>query len=243
MVQAILAGNKTQTRREVKDISPASIYLMKSLMGEAFLEHTEFKKPKEEQMASVVSCPYGNAGDTLWVRESYTQNGLNYFRYKADWGNNKYPTGEPEGTFINKSVPVNFRGKWKPSIHMPFVSCRIFLKIKSIRVERLQKISEEDAKAEGVLLHERGKHYLDYLKQKHGLTQFIYACRTAKESYKTLWEVINKDEFDNPARWQANPWVWVIEFERTEKPSTQTKPQPQLVYCKNCGKERVGEVH
>lgn len=240
MVQAILAGNKTQTRRVVKCYATSEAHPTRQTAEWQFENKT---------------CPYGNVGDTLWVRETYTQNGLNYFRYKADWGSNKYPTGEPEGTFINKSVPVNFRGKWKPSIHMPFAACRIFLKIKSIRVERLQSITDADILKEGVRIPVSDKSTTNNtvvleLTGKDRAISFLPDGRCAQGQPKLtqhellfihwaqLWCEVNGRE-----NWNLNPWVWVIEFERTEKPSTQTKPQPQLVYCKNCGKERVGEVH
>ena len=76
-------------------------------------------------------------------------------------------------------------------------------------------ISEEDAKREGVLLHERGVHWLDYQKQAWKVTQFVYCLLTAKDSFRSLWNLINGN--DNRA-FSENPFVWVVEFKRVEKP-------------------------
>ena len=89
--------------------------------------------------------------------------------------------------------------KWTPSIHMPRHHSRLTLEITDIRAERLQDISEEDAKAEGVLRDSDG--WRDYIMP---CTQ---CCATACDSYKTLWTSINV-----PESWTANPWVWVVSF-------------------------------
>jgi len=84
-----------------------------------------------------------------------------------------------------------FASQWKPSIHMPRWASRINLEVVSVRVERLQNISEDDALAEGITLVERGTSPVD--------------------QFKKLWESIN-----GPGSWEANPWVWVVEFKRIE---------------------------
>jgi hypothetical protein len=157
MVQAILEGRKTQTRRVVKPQSNANVIDF----GHEW-ERGEF----------FARCPYGQPGDVLWVRETWAPLGdypkCNYtFMYKAD-------------------VEQNY-SKWKPSIHMPREAARLFLRIKSVRVERLQEITCQDVFAEG-------------LESGHD-SKFI-----------TLWESINGHE-----SWEANPWVWVVEFERISK--------------------------
>lgn len=130
-------------------------------------------------------------GDVLWVRETFTQ----------------WPKGEFQ-YFVDTALG-NELGKWKPSIHMPKEACRIFLKIKSIRVERLQDISEEDAIAEGIVFKnhsEAGIVYKNYLKEN---AFFFYPVK----SFCSLWESINGDK-----SWDKNPFVWVYEFEQIEKP-------------------------
>ena len=89
--------------------------------------------------------------------------------------------------------------KWKPSIHMPKAACRLWLKVKAVRVERLRDISEEDAKAEGA--------------KAAPLPDLGNTWHTHKQGFEYLWQSINGAQ-----SFLANPWVWVIEFERCEKP-------------------------
>lgn len=144
-------------------------------------------------------APYQKS-DHLYVRENFSREASHIF-YQAD-------------------VPQNFdelikdcgngRGiKWTPSIHMLKDDARIWLEVVDIRPERLQDISEADAIAEGVKLHERGVKWLNYQDEEWGNTQFIYNCRTATESFKTLWWVINGRD-----SWFENPWIWRIEIKR-----------------------------
>lgn len=141
----------------------------------------------------VVKCPYGNVGDVLWVRETFEKIEKDKFRYKAN---------------DISSIAI---GKWKPNIHMPKIACRLFLEITNIRVERLQGISEVDAKKEGVIrLNLYEKSNFDMYKDYHDDTLYM---PTASGSFMSLWESINGEK-----SWDANPWVWVIEFKRVDKP-------------------------
>lgn len=130
-------------------------------------------------------------GDRLWVRETWAN--LN-----AD-----FPTVDPYFVYRADSSdhgPVT----WKPSIHMPRAASRILLEITDVRVERLQDISEDDARAEGIEMWPDG-NFKAYTKQPG---KFTYA----RDSFRTLWESIN-----GPESWEANPWVWVVNF-KTVKP-------------------------
>jgi hypothetical protein len=175
MVQAILEGRKTQTRRIIKD------------------ELLQNSTPDDDLEFLLLTIIYKyKVGDVLWVRETFRaidqEVGSPRFEYKA-------------------TEVINLIDKWKPSLFMPKQACRIFLKMKSIRVERLQDISEEDAKAEGVDFVEgiNGNLYFNYLKKEYGGNE--------RFSFMTLWESINGD-----GSWNKNPFVWVYEFERIEKP-------------------------
>lgn len=170
MVRALLAGTKTQTRRICKD-QPAEII------------KTNFSTSGYADGANrIMVCPYGQPGERLWVRENFSklEHGTTVYQADAGW------------------IPGAI--KWKPSIHMPRVASRILLEIVSVRVERLQDISEADAVAEGIhaspALGEPA--YLDYI--NGGLVEPI-------KSYRSLWQKIN-----GPDSWAANPWVWVVEF-------------------------------
>jgi hypothetical protein len=127
--------------------------------------------------------------DILWVRETFTE----------------WPKGNFQ--FFASTAMGEELGKWKPSIHMPKEACRIFLKLKSIRVERLRNIFHSDARSEGVDFVERinGKLYYDYLTLEYGCNELF--------SFMTLWKKINGEE-----SWALNPFVWVYEFEQIEKP-------------------------
>lgn len=178
MVHAILEGRKTQTRRTCKH---------------QFWSHSELVdvniNKEFQKIDRNVSCPYGNIGDVLWVRESWQ---ILLFK--------DAPT-----KYLYKANPQHDAMKWKPSIHMPKAACRLFLRIKYVRVERLRDISEADALAEGISVN--AHFYYDYMKNGLG----FYSSPI--QSFFSLWESINGAD-----SLQANPWVWVIEFERIEKP-------------------------
>lgn len=193
MVQAILENRKTQTRRVVKlpNYHPSMLEKQKNKLT---IKDWKLYDGNQEVIGNM-KCPY-QIGDILWVRETFhtihdseTHDFLRY-GYKAD---------------------NDYRGAlWKPSLFMPKDACRLFLKIKSIRVERLQDISEADAIAEGVLrISDYGSTgYLLYTEPNASHTDI-----DAVWSFESLWISINKEE-----SWNSNPFVWVYEFERIEKP-------------------------
>ena len=144
-----------------------------------------------------VKYPKYKIGDILWVRETWAKNEIG-FVYKAKvCGNDK---------------PIN---GWKPSIFMPKEAARFFLKVTGVRAERLQDISEADAIKEGVEPNPifNNKCYRDYLWTKDPFPDAGQHCRSAKDSFMTLWEEING--FDS---WEKNHWVFVYEFEKIAKP-------------------------
>lgn len=169
-----------------------------------------------------LECPYGGVGDALWVRESfeivretcsYEVEEYDYF----DWDEEVYgpakealkpkcPRGGERALVIFKADGEEPVSKWRPSIHMPRWASRITLNLTGVRIERLNEISEEDAISEGIDVFQRGDEprvYRDYLKrgEHYGLS--------ATGSYRSLWESIN-----GTGSWEANPWVWVLNFER-----------------------------
>lgn len=188
MVRAILDGRKTCTRRIVKP-QPTAHYGMQCI------------KP-----------PY-QPGDILYVRETWSLrfDGEKYF-YRAD----KNTSREEKRLLDYNDV------KWRPSIHMPKEAARIWLKVTNVRVERLQEITEAQTEEEGFLftppcLHRTGENYCD-IDGSCG-SKIKYCDMSAGELFgKVLWDsTIKKSDIDIYG-WDANPWVWVIEFERCEKP-------------------------
>ena len=192
MVQAILNGTKTQTRRVATPVKDESF-----IGGYKFGFGKQWFAIDYPELAN--TCKYGVPGDLLYVRETFAEfAGIEpkiEYVYKAD------------KTFDTPAKEHLCGNRWKPSLFMPKAAARLWLQITGIRVERLQDITEYKAVGEGVLKVADG--------WKHYQTDAIPA-QTAIESFRTLWNTINGTE-----RWQANPWVWVIEFKvisKTGKP-------------------------
>jgi hypothetical protein len=188
MVRAILAGTKTQTRRAMRD-QPWKLphfnrgALSIRVRGTVYQAFNPQFPP--------VRCPYGQPGDRLWVMETWlTVDGEHAF-YRADYLHD--PNGDRKHGIA-----------WRPSIHMPRWASRITLEVTSVRVERLQGISADDAKAEGI------SEFIGGWWCEHDDAEQI-AGMTPQEGYRHLWERIN-----GPGSWDANPWVWVVSFRRIE---------------------------
>lgn len=197
MVRALLAGTKTQTRRAAKPVRHPDLGNLYT-PGALVLEH-------EPQHVIERACPYGRPGDRLWVREAF----------------DFLPTGAPDdpqaceivywatGSHEPRIAPLNYnpmiygREKVRPSIHMPRWASRITLEITAVRAERLQDISDEDALAEGVAQIVRDRLPMQLCGEYDAIDADAVAL------YCDLWEQIN-----GPGSWDANPWVWVVEFKR-----------------------------
>ena len=140
-------------------------------------------------------APY-QRGDILYVRETWCK-GLERYIYRADYSDTE--------KFYRDGKEIEM--KWHPSLHMPKDAARIFLRVTNVRVERLQDITVEDALAEGMDKYIRLNGELD---ENSIITSFI-----------GIWNsTIKKSDLDRYG-WNANPWVWVIEFERCEKPGSE----------------------
>jgi hypothetical protein len=200
MVRAILAGKKTQTRRVVGSMHPPEFFGVRGgpdendplqwgyyvadgmpWGGDGCLVLARGETGHDRCVLSL-ACPYGDVGDRLWVRETWAEvNGGAFYKADEPWPEAYGP--EP---------------KWKPSIHMPRWAARILLEVTDVRVERVQDITEEDAKAEGVG---------DLRPDEEG----PFAVLALRDRFHRLWDSINaKRGFG----WGTNPWVWVVEFKR-----------------------------
>ena len=195
MVRAILDGRKSQTRRVVKpqfdhDAEPCEV-LATTIEGWAdYQGHSGLWAHEGDPGETTVKFQYGKTGDRLWVREAWKA--LAEYDHLA-------PRDIPVGTDI--SYPATYDGwvsRGRPSIHMPRWSSRILLEIVRVRVERLQDISEADAVAEGCpgCLGPNPDFPDEW-------------DPTPQEEFCDLWKTINGAE-----SWNANPWVWVVEFKR-----------------------------
>lgn len=188
MVRAILDGSKTMTRRVIKP-QPGNVTTGPTPMGSNWMAWGMYGMVRD------LWCPYGQPVDRLWVRETWSQ-----FAPRPKPGD-----GVPENACIDYradySASALRRGldsdgdpykppSWRPSIHMPRWASRINLEVVSVRVERVQDISEDDARAEGI------SNPLGSL---------------ALNIFPSLWDSIN---LKRGYGWDTNPWVWVIEFKR-----------------------------
>ncbi|HIE6477031.1 TPA: hypothetical protein ACXM66_000290 [Serratia marcescens] len=220
MVRAILDGRKTQTRRVMKvqpkpsETRPGDFWFSSKKL-ESMVHVSDFT-PGNSPIADCHlffqehCCPFGQAGDRLWVRETFAA-------FDADWKHPGKPHDLKDGPWPNIVYPASVAkipdGTCRPSIHMPRWASRITLEITAVRVERLNDISVDDAKAEGVRALENnfgsGPAYCDYLLPNLDDTAEWY--NRASDSFKSLWKSIYGAE-----SWRANPWVWVIEFKHVE---------------------------
>lgn len=198
MVRAILDGRKTQTRRIIKPQPEAT--LSGSLSGKWLSRPLNgLLLPKIEDIA--IHCPFGVVGDRIWVRETF-QGPLFDYDLMDSYCKDPTPFEKPEFcVYKADGVPApefydaddELHSCWRPSIHMPRWASRILLEITDVRVERLNSISDRDALREGCSAAD----------MKSG------DC--VADVFARLWASIYGSD-----SWNANPWVWVIEFKRVE---------------------------
>ncbi|CRM71057.1 hypothetical protein [Pseudomonas sp. 25 E 4] len=214
MVRAILEGRKTVTRRAVKGFQiptedtaiPAGDRQRWSAIGQrdprygfCVFGSTEAECAKE--LEEYAPCPYGRRGDRLWVRETF---GLQVRHYGGGAGEHiVYRATNPDAIYCKSAEGQEYPVKWKPSIHMPRHSSRILLEITDLRVERLQDITEDQAKAEGVRLYTDHAELGDWW-HVEGIETY---SADPRKSFELLWSSVGGD-------WSANPWVWVVEFKQ-----------------------------
>lgn len=222
MVRAILDGRKSCTRRICKDANECTVPDMDFYNAEkrTYAVHNYSNREHTEQLSTVErSCPIC-PGDILYVRETWEH--FECWNCEGDERGNC--PNEPQKSVLDKTCGCymyratnEIRGdaRWHPSIHMPKEAARIWLRVTDVRVERLQEITPKDSENEGVgnLFYED----IGYSEKNYG-TEVDPEYGIAKEQFAWLWEsTIKKSDIDRYG-WGANPWVWVIEFERCEKP-------------------------
>lgn len=195
MVKAILEGRKTQTRRIIR---PQPVWDGISCFH--ISKYGCWEYGRNDRIFSAEDNWPINTGDILWVRETWHKDAGRYM-YRANYSKDE--------KFYRNGQEVEIR--WSPSIHMPKQAARIFLRVKDVRVERLQKCGDGwcvDIENEGVKTPQNPILYVNDDK-------FHDALRAEMEK---LWDSTIKPADLGKYGWDANPWVWVIEFERCEKP-------------------------
>ena len=175
LVRDILEGRKTQTRRIVKPVRHPDLGNVYS-PGALVREH-------EPQHVINRACPYGQPGDRIYVRETFSQH--------PEWGQLAF---RADGEEFEDADGWLWEPKWMPSIHMPKDLARIWLEITGVRLERIQDISEADALAEGARFELAS---IDSVR--------IGATASFLSGFRNIWESTGGD-------WDANPWVWAIDF-------------------------------
>lgn len=199
MVQAIVSGRKTQTRRVMKP-QPSENVLWSSFGFSTLTpeNHIEGRGNFPEGYGSkFFKLKYGKPGDLIWVRETFFDS--EPFRDAPLFFNKERFYYKADECFIGDH-------KWKPCIHMPKDAARIWLRITNLRVERLKNITEEDAIAEGVE-NITGSKY-GFLCTWYDSETGDTILGTAETAFSYLWKSINGEQ-----SWKENPFVWVVEFE------------------------------
>lgn len=191
MVRALLSGTKTQTRRVLKQATgpSLSVGMDDNTLGVAELSWLWGDGPGHDVHETIkrVPCPHGQPGDRLWVRETFGH---------FERNDNFTPGCEVFYRADGECLAIE---PWRPSIHMPRWASRITLEVTSVRLERLQDISEADAQAEG------------WTRRPEVSTDPQVHKEAARDWFMDLWESIN-----GHGSWDANPWVWVVEFRTVE---------------------------
>lgn len=217
MVRELLAGRKTQTRRPVKRFAddPGAAMLLSMKGAVATFGHSIPDDPVPVE----VTCPYGAPSDLLWVRETWCPlDGPHHFTDPSlprDHLSDRYGTARRNGAAYRAETDADGERcrqelgyKWKPAIHMPRWASRLLLEVEAVRAERLDDISEADARAEG--MHFDGLWW-------HGAPHHIKGTPrclpSARDALLDRWDTMYAG---GPWERARNPWIWVVTFRRVE---------------------------
>ena len=219
MVLAILNGSKTQTRRLVKPQPPArqknvqypAIEVLSSspLVRRDRLDACRFWEYAGDGTSSsqLVKSSHGGPMDRLWVREAWC---LNDPEFEHQQPPTPRPSEKGRWAYYRATEPdiegAEGKSPWKTSIYMPRWASRLTLEITSLRVERLQNITEEDAQSEGIDHDEKW-----WYGPTHPVKDMPKVFHNAKSAYRSLWNELHPGAHEN---WAVNPWIWAISFKR-----------------------------
>ncbi|MFV8874496.1 hypothetical protein ABQ359_22235 [Serratia fonticola] len=197
MVRAILDGRKTQTRRMVKPQREGPVWSAKPAQNPRYERHTHdwWLPTGTKPYSALPPCPYGAVGDRIWVRETFMDlTGTGIEAITGQFEGYAYRADTPPGS-LGDETRKEYKLKWTPSLHMPRSACRLVLEITGVRVERLNDISNDDAKAEGYPAEREA--------DGGSCDPWLW--------FRDLWDGIYPEQ-----TFKDNPWVWVIEFKRVE---------------------------
>lgn len=238
MVRAILDGRKTCTRRIAKKVPKETYRIEEETQNENLMFQCIWGVYMPDVPGFVdgytnLSPPY-QPGDILWVRETWCwcpcwDCGMDTEEGCCDKETDRiyHPDRREYGCYGYKASFQEYEEpfeKWHPSIHMPRKAARIWLKVRGVRAERLQDISEDEAKVEGAIENRGSIHSQD---------NECDSIHTAKAHFVKIWNQTIKERDLDRYGWEANPWVWVIEFERIDR----------IVGGETNGQENSGTVH
>lgn len=228
MVRAILAGTKTQTRRVVTP-QPEKRHMvgvgpMLAFKKKAGPDYWLWPNARDEVLSM---CPYGQPGNRLWVREtwqSFFDDEMPPDRPRGPRHTMGQPSRPDRKSFVfykadgpGPGHPDGSLDRWFSPLHLPRKYSRITLEVTAVRVERLQDISEADAIAEGVEWNKCPTYQTEQsrlaqqMANRVGMAAHYEAKIDYVGGYRWLWESIN-----GPGSWDANPWVWCVEFKRLD---------------------------
>lgn len=215
MVRSILDGSKTQTRRIVKSQPPEDEPICAGLYHPSLTDRHGEQQPGAEVYGAytqdgewALPCQHGAPGDHLYVRETFmdlTGTGVEHRDSSGQRQRYAFAADSPPGSY-GDVARKDYGLKWKPSIHMPRAASRILLEIVSVRVERLNAISENDCWAEGI---DACDGLLDDMAIIDCAKRMGRQWEDAAPTFAALWESIN-----GAGSWATNPFIWVLEFKR-----------------------------
>ncbi len=215
MVQALLVGTKTQTRRVMRFQPGDDTTVHVEHFNQTVIDRHGDEQPGPEVFGawwndgeSGLRCPYGAPGDRLWVRETWAPNegAAGGYLYRADHAG----ASALERHDLKTGACTHRVSKWRPSIHIPRAASRILLEVTDVRVERLQDISEADAIAEGIETMREHDKDARPTGRTLGLERWPGDephWGRPQDAYAALWESIN-----GAGSWDANPFVWAVSF-------------------------------
>lgn len=197
MIKAYMEDRKTMTRRVMKP-QPKMIHEIFQHQGYVYAQ-TELLERDKNLLNGCVRCPYGQPGDALWIRQTFFANLGKLLFTKEELSRLK---NDKEFNELAQSSGLQIDVKWTPAIFMPRKWSFYTQTITSIRVERLQDITEEDAEKEGI--------------------EFVLTHKTRRDQFATLWDSINAKR---GYPWASNPWIWVISYPKYSEEPTRNKKE------------------